>query len=140
MSNIGPAQKAIFALLAAAWGERTPIAWPNVNFTPPDPDAGPAEWIKVDLLWGAAEAMTMGLPGSGRARNTIVGVLQVAVFAPRNTAGAVLMAHGDAVRDAVNRVEVNGVRFGVPSAPQPGDDSRWEMRTVSCGFTVDEVI
>lgn len=136
-SALSAAQKAIYSRVRTLWADRTPIAWDNVNFTPPDPGQGPAQWLKVDIAWGEGAAVSMG--GAG-ARNTLPGVLFLTVFGPKNAAFGEIMRLCDLARDMVNRVEVNGVRFGVPSAPLPGEDPRWAMRQVQCGFTVDETI
>jgi hypothetical protein len=144
VSNTAAAEIAIHTLIATAWNypadPKTPVQWPNVNFDPPDPGKGPAEWIKIDIAWGDGEAITMGAAGQGSRRNTLAGVLFISGFTPKNTAYGPLLAHMDAMRDVLNRVAVSGVRFGVPSAPKQVDDERWAMLQITCGFTVDELI
>lgn len=141
-SSLGGADKAVFARFAAQWVDgqgnpRTPIDWPNVNFTPPRAPAV-AYWVEPRILWGTAEAVSQGLAGSRR--NTAVGVVHVNVYGPRGEAGGVLKGHADAVRDVFNRAEFSGVRCGVPSGPTPVPNDSWAQVAVTVPFTVDEVL
>ncbi len=133
-SALDTARKTIEARVKTQWeaGLDTTIAWENKKTDPPATGA----WIKVNILWGTTELSTKN------GRNTIPGVLQIAVFSPSDTPGmGALHTTADAVRDMVNRLETSGVRFGTPSGPKPAAASgRWLQRVVDIPFTVDEVV
>lgn len=42
-----------------------PLAFPDENFQEPDP---PAPWLFVEIRWSGGEIITIGAPGSNRAR------------------------------------------------------------------------
>ena len=63
---------------AAEWNNRTPVAWPNVAFVPPNP---PAPWCRFTVLNGAASVMSIGVPGHNRVVHP--GRVVVQCFAPR---------------------------------------------------------
>lgn len=134
-SALKAAQVAILTRFKTEWADRTPVAWPNVVSTPPE--AGP--WVRFDIVWGDAEATTMG--PAGKMRNTIPGVVFVNVFAAPGKGRGVLNDTADDVRDVFNRLEVSGVRFNVPSGPEPvRGDPEWEQAVVRIPFSVDELV
>lgn len=134
-SALKAAQIAILTRFKSQWADRTPVAWPNVSFTPPE--EGP--WVRLDIVWGDAEPSTMGQ--SGGKRNTIPGVVFVNVFAPIGKGRGAINAEADAARNVFNRFEVSGVRFNVPSGPEPvRGDPEWEQVVIRVPFSVDELI
>lgn len=141
-STLTTAHRAILQRIETAWAARTPVAWPNVEFTPPDPsapeNAESAVWLQVSILWGDGAPGTMGAGG----QNDVVGVLQFNIFAPKGRGGAALTTHADAARDVANRLEVGGVRFGAPSGPTvvPVESSGWAQVAVRVPFTVLETV
>lgn len=132
-SGTKTAQSAILSRFQTQWADRTPVAYPNVDFTPPDDEP----WVRLDIVWGEASPATMG----ATRRNTLPGVIFINVFhAPGEARGA---AHAliDAARDIFNRVEFSGVRCDVPSGPEPvrGGDKQWDQVVTRVAFTVDEL-
>jgi len=110
------------------------IIWAN---TPDDPPTDGSVWVEPSILWGQGDLRTKD------GRNTIVGVLNVNVFAPAGTGTGTLFDTADDVRDIYNRVEVSGVRFGIPSGPRlvpVKPEARWVQANVSIPFTVDETV
>lgn len=145
-SSVDAAQKAILARiqsqLASAIGVTLAgIQYPNTAYTPPAIDATPAQWAKVDLLWGDAFPATMAAVGSGAARNTIAGLLQITVLGPLGVGEGDLNALANKFRDAFNRQDFSGVRCGVVSGPSPSPDPEgaWRQRMLRVPFTVDEL-
>lgn len=134
-SDLKAAQIAILTRFKTQWADRTPVSYPNVSFTPPE--AGP--WVRLDIVWGDATAATMG-PVT-KQRNTIVGVIFVNAFAVPGKGRGAVNSEADAARDIFNRLEVSGVRFSVPSGPEPvRGDPEWEQVVVRIPFSVDELV
>ena len=145
-SALEVAQKAILARIAGnipAGLAAERIQGPNAPFTPPAVNASgtAALWAKIDLLWGDGFATTIGAVGSGAARNTVVGVLQISVFGPAGKGGADVNAIVDKFRDLFNRQAFGGVRCEVASGPSPAEnpDSAWWQRILRVPFSVDEL-
>lgn len=124
---------------------RTAVAWEDWAFDPPEIDAIEPYWINVKIVFGAGELVTKN------GRNTLSGFVQISVFGPADQGLGKLFGHADAVRDMFNRVEVSGVRFMVPSAPQivPRIQSMrfmsppsipWVQAIIACPFTFDEEV
>jgi len=130
-SSLSQVQKNIWTRIHTLWEARTPIGWPNVDFTPPET----APWIEVAIAWGDGEAVTMGPTN----RSTLTGVLFINCFSVEGEGQGELMGTADAARDLVNRIEVSGIRFGVPSAPQPVEGI-FSQVVVRIPFTVDETV
>ncbi len=124
---------AIETALAAAW-TATPIAWPNVPFTPPET----GNWLKVDFLWGTGQIATKD--GLG----IIVGVLQLAVFGPKDIGDGDLDEDAEAARAIFNQVRMaspnEAVMFGAVSGPVKQMEESWRSVIVSAPFEVQEVI
>lgn len=116
---------------AAAWPE--PVAYPHVAFTAPDPES---PWVKLDLLWGDTEEISMK-PTQG---NRTVGVIQLTAFAPRGNGHAVLSALCDKVRDLFNRQSFGTVRCRAASGAVPVSDDKWEAAAVRIGFETIESV
>jgi len=117
-----------------ASGSDIPIAWDNVPFEPP---ADAESFIEPVILWGEGGLSTKN------GRNTIVGVLNINVYVVAGKGYGPMYTIADEIRDIYNRVEVAGVRFGVPSPARSvvsGSDSRWVQGNISIPFTVDEVL
>ena len=64
-------------LAALTFSPALPIAWPNVNFTPPDANTG---YIRAQLFPATAEQTTLGTDG----QNRHTGIFQVDVIWPEN--------------------------------------------------------
>ena len=116
-----------------ASGSGTAIAWPNVPFEPPDKLES---FIESVILWGEGSGITKN------GRNTLVGVLNINVFSIAGRGFGPLNTIADEIRDIFNRVEVSGVRFGIPTAANPAtsDKTKWVQGNISIPFTVDEVL
>jgi hypothetical protein len=76
------------ARFKAGWGSTTPVAWPNVSFTP-----STAAWVRFTILNGEEARLTFGAT-LNNFRNT--GVVVVSIFSPLNIGTADVMAKADA--------------------------------------------
>jgi hypothetical protein len=127
-SAVKTAHLAIIARIDAQWGTTTDIAWPNVDFSPPDDE----QWLKVDILWGDAFLETM----EATASNRIYGVVQFSLFGPQGEGYGAMMTNIDTLRDILNRWSGSGVSFGATSGPAELDDEQYAGLMVSTPFDV----
>lgn|GEM_PF-1436510 len=128
-SSIDAYRQAIEAHFNTQWADRTPIAWANVDFDPPDD----AEWARFSILWGDAFEDSMG--GDGVMENVIVGVVMVSIFGPPGGGLGTLNGHANVVRDTFNLKDLGGgIEFGAVSPPAP----RTETISSQTGGRADE--
>lgn len=105
------ARTAIGTLLTTNWvvspggAARTPIAWPNVDFTPPRG----SPWIRVAIIEGESFQLTLGGPTNVHRHP---GVVYVSVFVPQNTGDAAVRLLADQVAAIFRSVAVDGTDGG----------------------------
>ena len=134
------ANLAIKGAIHTAWvaGPNTPIAFPNVPFTPP---AAPAKWLRVDLLWGNGAHVTKGVTGG---RSATAGVVQLAVFGPKDQGDGGLDTLAQTARALFNRKRLTSpsedVVFGPASGPVRQFEESWRSLVVSFPFQVYETV
>jgi len=130
-SALDTARATIETDIASSWSA-TPIIWPNEPTSPPET----GRWIQPWILWGD------GFLSTKNGRNTVVGVLNINVYAPAGSGTGELFGTADSARDLFNRMETGSVRFGAPSGPRivPNPDSKWIQAAVTIPFTVDEIV
>ena len=114
---------------------RTPVAWSNAQFTPPDN----ASWVRFSIHhFPEGEIASFGSPGSNLRR--VDGTIIVEMFAPMNVGEGALEILGDAVaaiyRDVTSQ---DGLRFGEPSTTNVGPQGGWYKRDVLVPFVRDTV-
>lgn len=129
-SAVKTAQLAILAQIDTEWNDATEIAWPNVEFTPPDGEI----WLQVDILWGDGFVETMEPTG----RNRLYGLVQLTLSGPLGEAQGALMTQVDTARDMLNRWTGSGVEFRAASPPVPLADEEWNKVVISVPFDVSE--
>lgn len=131
------AADAIETALAAAWGTTTPVAYPNVIFQPPTTGS----WLKVDFIWGNGAILTKG---TANGMNTVTGVLQLALFGPKDAGDGALSALAETARAIFNRKRLpspnTDVMFGAVSAPVTLYEESWRSLVVSAPFRVLETV
>lgn len=125
------------AIAAAAIVPATSVAWPNVSFTPP----ATGSWLKVDFLWGNGFVVTKG---TANGLNSVTGVLQLALFGPKDSGDGVLSALAETARALFNRRRLaspnQDVMFGAVSAPVLLFEESWRSLIVSAPFKVYETV
>jgi hypothetical protein len=129
-SAIDTAQLAILARFDAQWGTTTDIAWPNVEFVPPDAKT----WVQLDILWGDGFMETMN------GRNRMYGVIQISVNGLKGVARSDLITKVNTARDVFNRWDGSGVSCGAASPPRPVPDDEWDRAVISIPFDYSEVV
>lgn len=116
----------------AKWGATTPIAYPNVPFTPPDTGS----WLKLDFVWGNGTLATKD------SWNRTTGILQLAVFSPKGTGDGTGAALAELARTIFNRRRLpspaRAVMFGASSGPVTRFEESWRSFIVTTPFQVEE--
>lgn len=129
------AARVIEATIAARWavGPNTPIAWPNLVFTPPA--TGP--WLKVDLVWGNGAITTKEL-------HRVTGLVQLTVFGPKGAGDGAFYAMVESARSLFNRQRLPSpnreLMFGATSGPVAIFDESWRALAVSAPFTCQDYV
>ena len=95
---------AIRARFNTSWGATTPIAWPNVNFTPP---AG-EPWVRLTIR--SDEAFSASLPAP-TIRHRHTGMVVVQVFTPDNEGDAEARTLADQVCAIFRDVTAGGITY-----------------------------
>lgn len=126
-SAVKTANLAILARIDGQWSA-TDVAWPNVDFEPPDED----QWLRVDILWGDGFLETMASTSSNR----LYGFVQLTLFGPKGAGYGALMTNIDTARDILNRWSGSGVGFGATSGPRQVEDEQYAALMVSTPFDV----
>ena len=84
----------------------TPIAWPNVAFTPP----ADSSWVRFTILPSGSNLMTVGAPGSNLTRYS--GLVVVQIFTPLNIDDSLLLGYADKVLAIFRNYHTTTIRFG----------------------------
>ena len=119
----------------AVYEVKTPIAWPNVNFTPP---SGP--WVRFNVLDGEGAWRSIGSPGSNIAG--YVGVVVIQVFTPLMTGESTARDFADSAAAIFQGQVISGIRFS-PATAQILNTSLadgWHQINVSIPFRRDVLI
>lgn len=143
MSQVTPVQfrDNLFAALDAFWNDRTPIAWPNLEF---DPDrAFPTEadddaWLEVQVLGDSAGQVpigsSVGVAGAFRRSGSVT----LSVYVRGNTATDLLYQLADAASQFLEARESRAVANTVFSGighQEIGFDGTWYQLNVTAAFT-----
>lgn len=119
----------------AVYEVKTPIAWPNVNFTPP---SGP--WVRFNVLDGEGAWRSIGSPGSNIAG--YVGVVVIQIFVPLLSGESTARDYADAAAAIFQGQTISGIRFS-PATAQIFNTSLadgWHQINVSIPFRRDVLI
>lgn len=131
------AMDVIEQFVETGWAAATVIAWPNVPFTPP----ASANWLKVDFVWGQGNVLTKG---AANGINAVVGILQLALFGPKDGGDGALSALAETARGLVNRKRLaspnESVMFGAVSGPVGRYEESWRSLVLSAPFQVHETV
>lgn len=102
------------------WASATPIAWPNVTFTPPSGEP----WVRLSILPAGADQTTMGNVGS--ATFWYDGTVNVQVFTPANEGDGEARTLAEQVCAIFRSVEAGGIIYDTPyTTPIGNDGSGW---------------
>lgn len=123
--------EAIARMFNDGWGE-TPIAWENMDFTPPSP---PAAYVQFSVLNGDANQATIGAPGSNIFRH--VGMVSINVFTPESTGKAESLRLADMAAAIFRGRTDDGLRFKAPKATPLGVQDHYFQVNISVPFARD---
>lgn len=116
------ATAAILDAFTTAWSNATPVAYPNLAFTPPENEP----WVRVTVRHASGEQI--GLGTSPCFRRTGVAIVQV--FVPEATAGQPALALADQVVAALQAQQLaGGVQMLAARVDEVGPDQRgaWQV-------------
>lgn len=133
-SDTFTANSTIEAVLNDNWdAEACPIAWPGVNFEPPD---GP--WMRLVVQWGDGFEESMGPTNLNR----LVGLIVLSLFDKPGSGEGGINGLADTARDLFNRQILDSVvRCGAASPPKPIDgDAKWQQLNVTIPIEIEETV
>ena len=119
----------------AVYEAKTPIAWPNVNFTPPS-----GAWVRFNVLDGEGSWRSIGSPGSNLAG--YVGVVVIQIFVPLLSGESTARDYADAAAAIFQGQVISDIRFS-PASAQILNTSLadgWHQINVSIPFRRDVLI
>lgn len=119
----------------AVYEAKTPIAWPNVNFTPPS-----GAWVRFNVLDGEGSWRSIGSPGSNIAG--YVGVVVIQIFVPLLSGESTARDYADSAAEIFQGQVISGIRFS-PATVQILNTSLadgWHQINVSIPFRRDVLI
>ena len=118
----------------AVYEAKTPIAWPNVNFTPP---SGP--WVRFNVLDGEGTWRSIGSPGSNVAG--YVGVVVIQVFVPLLSGESSARNLADDAAAIFQGQVISGIRFSLATFSLSNSVANdWYQMNVSIPFRRDELL
>jgi hypothetical protein len=118
-----------------AWGITTPIAWPNLNFTPPNPQAS---WVRFQIVDGESNQIGLGaMPATTR----YAGIIWVQIFTKQDIGDGAAYALADTVKSIFHNWCGNTVRCFQAKIKTVGNEGNgWFQVNVSIPFIRDESI
>ena len=119
----------------AVYEAKTPIAWPNVPFTPP---SGP--WVRFNVLDGEGSWRSIGSPGSNLVG--YVGAVVIQIFVPLLSGESTARDYADAAAEIFQGQVISGIRFS-PATVHILNTSLadgWHQINVSIPFRRDVLI
>lgn len=123
---------AIRTRFSTLWATLTPVAWPNMDFTPPDNGSWARFTIKDAMAWNAS----CGDPGNNLQRH--VGSVIIELYVLSGTGDGPALALIDTAISIFNGYEIPGLVFReVPFCRQIGIDNRWYHTNVIAPFERD---
>ena len=118
----------------AVYEAKTPIAWPNVNFTPPS-----GAWVRFNVLDGEGSWRSIGSPGSNIAG--YVGVVVIQVFVPLLSGESTAREYADAAAATFQGQTIGGIRFSLATFSLSNSVANdWYQMNVSIPFRRDELL
>lgn len=110
------------------WDDLTPIAWPDVQFTPPN-----GTWVRFTMLNTAGFQASVGSPSSNYFRR--IGIVNIQVFAKENQGGADARTKAQAAAAIFMANDLSGFEFTNVNARQIGNGGNgWFQWNVSAEY------
>ena len=116
-------------------GYLTPIAWENVDFTPPDPIAN---WVEFSIVTGESMQASFGAPGQNNFRHH--SVISINIYVPAGAGKLAALALADKAA-AIFRVQrADGILFRAPTVTTLGEGGGYYRANVSVPFRRDSAL
>jgi len=132
------AHSALRARFETQWASATDIAWPNVEFTPPDDD----DWVRFVISDTGAFQASMGDPGNNIHRHT--GVVTIMIFTRLGLGDEAGLEYADLATAIFRGWEdaATGLRFREPPFVRqvPGQAHKWYHINVLCPYERDSLL
>lgn len=114
------------------WASTTPIAWPNVSFTPPVGEP----WVRLSILSAGSDQIEVAPTGSRTFRHD--GTVAVQVFVPSNEGDGEARTLAEQVAAIFRGVTASGVTYLSPYVTEIGTENGWYGLTVWCPYYRDD--
>lgn len=122
----------IAGLFRHEWNQATPVAWPNVNYTP----TTGTPWVRFTMLPAASIQASIGSPGSNCYRYP--GIIDVQIFTPLNGGDIRASKLADKVVSIFHEAELDNFRFSEGYVVNVNSaDSGWHQKNVRVKFWRD---
>lgn len=132
--NYLAATKQVIKFFAAAWGNSIKVAYPDVDFKPPNNET----WARFNIQNFDGYQASMGSPGSNRFRRKALVTIQI--FQPEGKAGMDALAKADIAADIFRGVENNGIRYYDVQIKEIGNDGAgWYQINVLAYLQYDRI-
>ncbi len=110
---------------AAAWNNRTPIAWPNVDFRIPA-----TAWVRFGFFPGPADQISVG--GGGQDLYRADGDVVIEIFAPRGKGDPEAAELTDLAVEAFRGFRTASIAFWTPRATAGEEvDGWWKVDVIA---------
>lgn len=124
----------IEARIAANWTS-TPVTYDNLDYAP----AQGASWVRVTILDGAGNRISLGASGANVALTRFVGVVVVSIFTPGAIGTATARAYADTLDTLFRDVSADGIIYGTPYLTAVGRSEGWYQLNITIPFQWDDV-
>ena len=111
---------------------RTPVGWPNAQFTPPND----AAWCEIRV--NRQGAFNRAWTGTDKLIRH-PGLVTVDIRAPLNQGDKVALELGDAAAGIFRNVTFDGITFRAPTVRDFGPDGPWYRVQVDCPYWRDSI-
>lgn len=130
--NYQTAKKKIIQYFAAQWGNTVKVAYPDVDFKPPND----LPWVRLTIQHFDGFQASTGSPGSNRFRRK--GILTLQIFTPQGKAALKADELADTAVNIFRGVENNGIHYYDVQMKEIGNDGAgWYQINVLAYFKYD---
>tara|TARA_Y100001960_G_C14649059_1_gene814849 strand:+ start:54 stop:455 length:402 start_codon:yes stop_codon:yes gene_type:complete len=131
--NFTQAENAVQSHFYTEWGDKTPVAWPDIDFDPPD-----ETWVRFTMRNNDAYQASIGNPGSNYHRR--IGLVTIQVFQPQGQAGQDARVKADLAADIFIANGLSGITFKNVNARAIGHDGNgYYQINVTAEFQYDRL-
>jgi hypothetical protein len=113
--NFLEAERAVRLHFKEEWNDITPVALPDINFTPPN-----ETWVRFTMINSEGKQASIGSPSNNRFRR--IGLVYIQVFAPENKGSVDARTKADIAADIFISNGLSGFHFYNVNAKNIGND------------------